>query len=523
MVGEFPTPESAAVMTAATSSGRPAAKSENPGEWARKNLFNSPHNSLITVVLGLAITFVAFRLLRFVFSTGQWAAVRVNLELFMVGLFPREERWRIIAQVILVSGAIGAVAGSLRQTAIDQARESGTDWKPSPLRELISSYWAIAAFVLITMAAFVRTPSPWFVLAAAVASAGVARQICVMLPLRFRNWGWTLAAVLAVVEMQVLTGTGGLAWVYGTIAVAVLVRDEVGRLAQRSRVVGDIVTGAGALAGVAILAVRSDLIGIGFVAIGAFGVVSAVRGDRIDASRLGAVTITGLVAYFVYDAIGLSGVDWSEWGGLHLNLVATPIAIGLGFPFGLLLALGRRSKLPAVRTMSVAYIEFFRGAPLITFLLAAQFFLGFFLDTDTPLSLITRAIASITLFTSAYIAEIVRGGLQAVPAGQIEAGQAMGLSQPKIMRLIVLPQALRAVIPAMVGQFISLFKDTSLLVILGIDDFLGVRELVHAQPAFRGQGIGETLIFVAFGFWAFAFTMSRESQRLERRLDVGTR
>ena len=171
--------------------------------------------------------------------------------------------------------------------------------------------------------------------------------------------------------------------------------------------------------------------------------------------------------------------------------------------------------------MSVAYIEFFRGAPLITFLLSAQFFLGFFLDTDTPLSLITRATAAITLFTAAYIAEIVRGGLQAVPLGQIEAGQAQGLSQPKIMRLIVLPQALRAVIPAMVGQFISLFKDTSLLVILGISEFLGVRELVHSQAAFRGEGIGETLVFVAFGFWAFAFTMSRESQRLERRLDVG--
>ncbi|MEL6983738.1 MAG: amino acid ABC transporter permease, partial [Actinomycetota bacterium] len=164
-----------------------------------------------------------------------------------------------------------------------------------------------------------------------------------------------------------------------------------------------------------------------------------------------------------------------------------------------------------------------RGAPLITFLLAANFFLGFFLNTDSPLSNITRAIAAITLFSAAYVAEIVRGGLQAVPKGQTEAGQAAGLSPAKITRLIVMPQALRAVIPAMVGQFISLFKDTSLLTIIGITEFLQVRELVHSQEDFRGFGIAESLTFLAFGYWAFAFAMSRESQRLERKLAVGQR
>jgi general L-amino acid transport system permease protein len=160
---------------------------------------------------------------------------------------------------------------------------------------------------------------------------------------------------------------------------------------------------------------------------------------------------------------------------------------------------------------------------LTTFLLAAAFFLGFFINSDEIPSIITRAIAAITLFSAAYIAEIIRGGLQAVPAGQTEAGQALGLSAAKITRLLVMPQALRAVIPAMVGQFISLFKDTSLLVIIGVHDFLGVRELVHGQEAFRGFGIAETLTFVAFGYWAFSYCMSKESQRLERRLGVGIR
>ena len=126
-------------------------------------------------------------------------------------------------------------------------------------------------------------------------------------------------------------------------------------------------------------------------------------------------------------------------------------------------------------------------------------------------------------FPCRYIAEIVRGGLQAVPKGQTEAAQAAGMSASSVQRLIVLPQALRAVIPAMVGQFIALFKDTSLLSIIGIAEFLQVRDLVHAQPDVRGQGIAETLIFVAIGYWAFAYAMSKESQGLERRVGVGER
>lgn len=209
---------------------------------------------------------------------------------------------------------------------------------------------------------------------------------------------------------------------------------------------------------------------------------------------------------------------------------ASEVALGntkpvpsMNIPLGLLLALGRRSSFPAFRIMSTIYIEIIRGVPMISLLLMAQFFIGFFLNTDTPLSLITRALAAMTLFTAAYVAEIVRGGLQAVPNGQAEAGNSVGLSSWKVTRLIVLPQALRAVIPAMVGQFISLFKDTSLLAIIGIAEILAVRELVHSQAEFRGFGIAETLVFVMLAFWAVSFTMSRESQRLERKLGVGER
>jgi general L-amino acid transport system permease protein len=178
-----------------------------------------------------------------------------------------------------------------------------------------------------------------------------------------------------------------------------------------------------------------------------------------------------------------------------------------------------------LKTASVIYIEFIRGVPLISLLLFSNLMLPLFLPPDfkRPADL-TLAIIVITGFSAAYIAEIVRGGLQAVPKGQTEAAQASGMSAASVQRLIVLPQALRAVIPAMVGQFISLFKDTSLLSIIGILEFLRVSDVLNAQNEFVGKGLATTTyLFVALGYWAFAYTMSKESRRLETKLGVGTR
>jgi general L-amino acid transport system permease protein len=192
-----------------------------------------------------------------------------------------------------------------------------------------------------------------------------------------------------------------------------------------------------------------------------------------------------------------------------------------------LLALGRRSKLPLIRAVSVGYIELFRGVPLFVLLLMSAITLGFFLPTwvDNPPGLVVRAIVVFTLFTAAYVAEIVRGGLQSLPKGQTEAAQSLGLSPVKTTFLVVLPQALRNVIPALVGQFISLFKDTTLAgAAMGLFDVLEVAGAVTAQPEFRGQGLtAETLSFVMLLFWVGCITMSRESQRLERKLGVGVR
>jgi general L-amino acid transport system permease protein len=255
--------------------------------------------------------------------------------------------------------------------------------------------------------------------------------------------------------------------------------------------------------------------------------VFRLAGLRIPARRVrwvAAVVLVALVAaYLTITAFG--GAPWDQWGGFLLTVFLAVGGIVLSFPLGVLLALGRRSSLPAVRLVCIVYIELVRGVPLITVLFMAAFALGFFLppDADKP-GLITRALVAFVAFTAAYVAEVVRGGLQSVPAGQVEAAQAVGLSPLRTTRLIVLPQALRAVIPGLVGQFISLFKDTSLVFVIGLTEILAVAEIATKQPGFLGQGlIVETLLFVSFIYWAGSYWMSRESQRLEVRLGVGYR
>lgn len=241
------------------------------------------------------------------------------------------------------------------------------------------------------------------------------------------------------------------------------------------------------------------------------------------AAVVGAVALAAVpvvLFFYVVTAVGFDG-----WGGFMLNLFLAVCAIVLCFPLGVLLALGRRSSLPMVRVVATAYIELVRGAPLFVLLLLANVALRFFVPESLAPSTSTRAIIVFTLFTAAYMAEIIRGGLQSVPRGQIEAAKALGLSPVRQTALVVLPQALRNVIPAQIGQLISLFKDTSLAgIAMGLFELLNVSQSITAQEDFRGQGlIGETITFAALLFWTVSYVMSRESQRLERKLGVGVR
>ncbi|MEA5423898.1 amino acid ABC transporter permease [Synechococcus sp. CCY9202] len=216
--------------------------------------------------------------------------------------------------------------------------------------------------------------------------------------------------------------------------------------------------------------------------------------------------------------IGLIDVHPTAWGGLLLTLVEASLAILLCFPLGVLLALGRRSELPLLRWGSVLYIEFIRGAPLITLLFLGQNILGFLLPGGLTADRVWRAAWVLTLFAAAYLAEAVRAGLAAVPGGQLEAARSLGLSYWLAMQRVVLPQALRVALPAMVGQFISLLQDTTLLSLIGLMELLGIARTVMANPAFLGRN-GEVYLTLAVLFWICCAALGLGSRALERRLD----
>ena len=265
------------------------------------------------------------------------------------------------------------------------------------------------------------------------------------------------------------------------------------------------------------LAANAGLVGLGFVA--------GVRG-LVPRRLLTWAWIASLPAWFVLiSGIGesaLPSVSSNLWGGLLLTVLIAVVGIVLSFPFGVLLALGRRSQLPAIRILSTGYIELIRGVPLVTILFMADIILPLFLPGEWRLDRVARAMGGVVLFSAAYIAENVRGGLQAIPTGQVEASQALGLSGVQTNLYIVLPQALRSVIPANVGLFISLLKDTTLVTIIGLLELLGISRAVLAQSESFGAQL-EVYVFIAVVFFILCYAMSQASYRLERALGVGTR
>jgi general L-amino acid transport system permease protein len=403
----------------------PRPPAAGPGDWLRRNLFRSRVDAVVTVVAGVVVGYIAYRLVRFVFVTGRWEIIRVNLKLFMVGRYPSDELWRIVVGL----AAIALYGGLLAGLVAHRQAVAGTAPPPVSLGRRIAGLaqrlWPLLVGVLLLLL-LSSTAGPWLTALLVVAAAVLGRIVGWYLPRRSILW-----LVLA-------------------------------------------------------------------------GIVGAI-----------------VLVWFLARPIG-----WDQWGGMMLNLFMAIAGIALCFPLGVLLALGRRSKLPLIRAVSVGYIELFRGVPLYVLLFMSFLALGFFLPTwaESP-GLVVRAIVVFTLFTAAYVAEIVRGGLQSLPRGQTEAAQSLGLSPVKTMFLIILPQALRNVIPALVGQFISLFKDTVLAgAAMGIFEVLNVAEATTAQEEFRGEGlIAETFSFVMLLFWVGCITMSRESQRLERKLGVGLR
>ena len=231
-----------------------------------------------------------------------------------------------------------------------------------------------------------------------------------------------------------------------------------------------------------------------------------------------------VVSFFLLTGgvFGLEKVETTLWGGLLVTLIVSVTGIVCSLPLGILLALGRRSKLPIIRILSVVIIEFWRGVPLITVLFMASNMLPLFMPAGWDVDKLLRALIGVAIFTGAYLAETIRGGLQAIPKGQFEGAMALGLGYWQMMGLIVMPQALKMVIPGIVNSFISLFKDTTLVLIVSIFDLLGMIQASLADPVWISPVTGKTgYLVAALTFWVFCFGMSRYSQWMERRLATG--
>jgi len=241
---------------------------------------------------------------------------------------------------------------------------------------------------------------------------------------------------------------------------------------------------------------------------------------KITKLRIAIVVLFPIVSFFLlYGGLGLEIVPTTKWGGLLLTIVVASVGIVVSFPIGIMFALGRQSKMPIIKTISVIYIEFIRGVPLITLLFMASVILPLFFPEGVTFDKLLRALIGITLFQAAYIAEVIRGGLQAIPKGQYEAADSIGLSYWQAMGLVILPQALKISIPNIVGSFVSLFKDTTLVLIIGLFDVLAMVTLTTTDPHWLGFET-EGYVFVTMIYWIICFSMSKYAQSVENRFNT---
>jgi len=264
-----------------------------------------------------------------------------------------------------------------------------------------------------------------------------------------------------------------------------------------------------------------------FFALLAIGVVwmlwlSAPRRDLGTIYSFVVLPVVSFILLHGFAAIGLPVVDTVLWGGVLVTIVVASVGIAVSLPFGIALALGRRSRMPAVRLFSVLFIEFVRGVPLVTVLFMASVMLPLFVPPNFEPDKLLRALVGIALFASAYMAEVVRAGLQAIPKGQFEGAMAVGLNYPQRMRLIILPQALRVTIPNIVNNYVALFKDTTLVFIVGIFDLLRTIEVARIDPKWATPVTSTTGYAVAAIFYlVFCYGMSRYARAVEARLAAG--
>jgi general L-amino acid transport system permease protein len=461
----------------AVSSLKPPKRNIGVTGWLRENLFSNWWNSLISIVSIAFILWAIFNTVAWVFNADGWHIIRNNTRLLSVFTYPPDLVWRPFACAMLLMGLFGLSAG---------VAKTGTGLI---IRQAF--YWffgLIIALIALSFALYVMTPTrvaPVPVLTdAPVAEAPADGAVTTDTTLSTTDEAAPEIDLETSVTRQPLTAASApFMWLY--VALFALAGFGLGR---------------------------------------AFPNIAKYLGWAWGASWFVAILI--LSGFGPNNASNpFRPVDSRLWGGILLSFFLSITGIVLSFPLGIALALGRQSKLPVIKWVCTVYIEIIRGAPLVTWLFMASLILPLMLGGITPPAVV-RATVAIILFAAAYMAENVRGGLQALPKGQYEAARALGLNAFDTTFRIILPQALRAVIPAIVGLFIGLFKDTSLVTIVGLSDLFETARKVSNQPETLGIAGGvtrELFIVMALFYWFFSYRMSVASKQLEKQLGLGTR
>jgi len=451
----------------------PPAAARGPWRWARENLFYSLWSTAVTVAGVALFATVAPRLAGWAVFDAVWAGetrnacaaggggacwpfIKVRLGTLLFGFYPEGERWRVALAFLLVALLLlpGLPQGARARRLL---RLAGAPSAALGGWLLGGAVPAAAAGLLIAAA----TAVPWANRQAAARFRPAAR--------------WLAAAGLPLL----------------------------------AAVVGGAVFGAR----------EALLLGLGAVA----PAVGVAASGLLRAPRAAALWLTATAgpvlgyALMVGDAFGLPLVETHKWGGLFLTLVIAAVGIAASLPLGILLALGRRSRLPVIRMLSTAFIETIRGVPMITVLFMASVMLPIFLPSGITVDKLLRALIGVSLFAAAYMAEVVRGGLQAIPDGQYEAAKALGLGYWRSTRLVILPQALTLVVPAIVNTYLGLLKDTTLVAVIGLLDLIGTISTATADPAWLGFAT-EGYVFVGVVFWLLCYGMARYGRYLERAL-----
>lgn len=501
----------------------------NAGRWTRRHLFNSWQNGVTTVVAASIAIWALYQVAMFVFVDGDFGVISANRRLLFIGRIPMGEEWRTWPGLFMVAALIGGSYGLLEER---------------PAAFLVT--FALVSVAIILFVRDLETP-----LRLAFLCVGLTLSAFIGMRMRYHGQSdlqinrmkrrlMALAVVTFALAMGTLSQTighppAGEEW--RTWPALILFAIVTGGLLGQTDDGGWIDLAAFLSIGVLVFAAAMEqwaFLGasLALIAVGAGACVGARRWvfavDDLDRIRrvlrvrqtAAAVAILGyLIARPMIGVSEEQGIPTDLWGGFLLNILLATAGIVLGFGLGIILAFARMSKLPLFRWSATGIIEVVRSGPLIAWLFLALFLLPDFLSPVWEADIILRSILVLAVFTGCYIAEILRGGLQTVASGQVEAARALGLTETQTKITILLPQGIRGVIPALVSQMIALWKDTAIVYLVGIFDLFESAKIILNQQEFFGRH-AETYAFAGLMFWLIAFYLSRISLRVERSLGI---